>query len=119
MPVQRQGARVTFLAGVLDWHSSELPTVDVIAGAACIAQGVAHLKVITESGGSVLGFRELALDEIEPWLFRAAHGWQNSEVLRGFVAVRPQTPDDNELPVLSTWGLRVACDIADNRFVKA
>jgi hypothetical protein len=117
-PREMTGARVAFLAAVLDWHSLEPPTTDAIALAPCLTQGDVHLKAITESGGSILGYRALEEDGIEPWLFRGAHGWQNSSVQLGFILVRPQKPEDSELPVFSTWGFNFAANIADARFVK-
>lgn len=106
-----------FLAGVLDWHSTAVPTYDSIAGARCLKQGHAHIRAITRTGGKVLGFRDLADDGIEPWLFRGAEFWKNSQVTRGLIPIRPQTPDDKDLPVLSTWGYNVPRVIAETRFV--
>jgi len=56
-------------------------------------------------------------DGIEPLLFRGAEFWKNSRVTRGLVSIRPQTPDDSALPILSTWGYNVARVIAEARFV--
>ena len=117
-PAEVRTSRVTFLAGVLDWHSAVAPTSDSIAGARCLDQGQAHIRAITRTGGEILGFRDPAEDGIEPWLFRGAHFWKNSQVFRGLVPVRPQTPKDEELPVLSTWGYNVPCVRAESRFVK-
>lgn len=117
-PPEARSSRVEFLAGVLDWHSSSLPTSDSIAGMKCLDQGSAHIRAITRTGGSVLGFRALNEDGIEPWLFRGAHFWRNSMVKRGLIPIRQQTPDDNHLPVLSAWGYGVPCVIAESRFVK-
>jgi hypothetical protein len=118
MPREMMGARVSFLAAVLDWHSAEPPTPEAIALAPCVTQGHVHLKAITETGGSILGYRALDADGIQPWLFRGAHGWQNSNVQLGFIPVRPQQPEDRDLPVFSTWGFDVAARIADARFVQ-
>jgi len=112
------GSRVMFLAAVLDWHGNALPTVESIAGARCLDQGQAHLKVITETGGCILGHRPLELDNIEPWEFRGAMFHVNSFVHEGLEPVRPQQPADRRLPVLSTWGYRVPAGIAEDRFVK-
>src|SRR5262245_34864280 len=71
-PVGTRISRMLFFAGVLDWHSTEMPTSDSIAGALCLAQGQAHLRSITRTGGEILGFRDLAADGIEPWVFRGA-----------------------------------------------
>jgi hypothetical protein len=117
MPAGTTGSRVTFLAGVLDWHGGTLPTVTAISGASCLAQGAAHVRSIVLSGGCLLGWRELAADGIEPWLFRGAEHWRNSVVQQGFAPIRPQTPDDVALPVYETWGLEVARLVAERRFV--
>lgn len=117
-PAGMLGARVSFLGGVLDWVSSSQPTSAAIAGASCLAQGHVHIKAITETGGEILGHRSLELDGIAPWLFRGAHGWQNSFVQQGLIPLRPQTPADDELPVFSTWGYDFALGIAEARFVK-
>lgn len=115
-PAGMIGSRVAFLAGVLDWHAGVLPTVVTIAGASCIAQGSAHVRSIVMSGGCLLGWRDLAADGIEPWMFRGAEGWKNSVVMQGFTPIRPQTPKDLDLPVYEAWGLEVARLIAERRF---
>ena len=115
-PAETRTSRVEFLAGVLDWHSTTIPTSDSIAGARCLKQGHAHIRAITRTGGEILGYRNLADDGIKPWLFRGAVFWKNSQVLQGLVPLRSQTPDDNELPVLSTWGYDVPRVIAEGRF---
>jgi hypothetical protein len=111
------GARVAFLAAVLDWHADQFPTFDAIAGAKCLEQGQAHLKAITETGGSILGHRPLELDGIEPWEFRGAAFHVNSNVHRGMRPLRPQERADNSLPVLRTWGYQVPVLIAEARFI--
>src|SRR5262245_29855793 len=108
-----------FLAGVLDWHGAAVPTAESIAGARCLEQGHAHIRAITRTGGQIMGIRDLAADEIEPWLFRQAEFWMNSHVCRGLVRIRRQTPDDDNLPVLSTWGYEVPRIIAELRFVRS
>jgi hypothetical protein len=110
-------SRQSFLAGVLDWHGASPPTTDDIAGAACLAQGVAHTNSIVQAGGVLLGLRPLESDGIAPWLVRGAEYWRNSMVYRGMQPVRPQTPEDVVLPVRSSWGLSVAVVIAERRFV--
>jgi hypothetical protein len=113
-----EGARVTFLAAVMDWHGDKPPTPDSLAGAKCLAQGQAHVKAITERGGSILGHRSLGLDDIEPWEFRGAEFHVNSFVHRGMQPVRPQKPEDGHFAVLSTWGYRVPAVIAERHFTK-
>jgi hypothetical protein len=112
-------SRMEFLAGVLDWHGTGVPTSELIAGARCLNQGHAHIRAITRTGGEILGIRDLASDGIEPWLFRGAEFWRNSQVSRGLTSIRPQTPDDDDLPVLTTWGYEVPRLIAESRFVRS
>jgi hypothetical protein len=101
----------------MDWHDEKPPTFDGIAGAKCLDQGNAHIKVITESGGAILGHRPLELDHIEPCEFRGAMFHVNSYVLRGLKLLRPQEPSDRSLPVLDTWGYGVPAIIAEKRFI--
>jgi hypothetical protein len=117
-PPGSTGARVLFLAAVLDWHADAPPTAHAIAGAKCLDQGQAHLKAITETGGSILGHRPLELDNIEPWEFRGAQFHVNSYVYRGMEPLRPQQPADQALPVLGTWGYQVPVVIAERHFRK-
>src|SRR5689334_21615414 len=70
--IESRRSRVEFLAGVIDWHSNVLPTSDSIGGARCLKQARAHIRAITRTGGEILGFRDLADDGLEPWLFRGA-----------------------------------------------
>ena len=115
---RNDGCTCIVLGLVLDWHSAEPPTPESIALAPCVTQGHVHLKAITETGGSICRYGLLDADGIQPWLFRGAHGWQNSNVQLGFIPVRPQQPEDRDLPVFSTWGFDIAASIADARFVQ-
>lgn len=111
------GARRIFLAGVLDWHGSSPPDFDSIAGAGCFDQGKAHIVTITDTGGCVLGHRPLELDGIEAWTFRGAEFWRNSMVYCGTRPIRPQTPEDDTLPVASGWGRAVAWIRCEHKYV--
>ena len=104
-----------FLVGLMDWFSVAKPTPEAIAGHSVIKQGSVHVKTIAENAGEVLGFRDLALDGIEPALFRDAEC--ATSVQRGFEMVRPFERDrDVELPVFSTWGFGFIKRLADSRF---
>ena len=58
------GARSSFVAGLLDWVGPEPPTAQNIAGAPLLEIGNAHVKVIEQNGGAVLGERPLEADGI-------------------------------------------------------
>jgi hypothetical protein len=49
-----------FLAGLLDWIGRCKPSQPEISGRRVIAYGFAHIKTVTENGGSLLG-------EVQPW----------------------------------------------------
>lgn len=111
------GSQVTFLAGILDWHSRKLPTAENIAGAKCLDQAKVHILTILRSGGCVLGQRDLELDGIEPWVFKEAHFHPNSWILRGLKRIRRQTPADFDLPLLGAWQTGVPCSVAEHEFL--
>lgn len=90
-----------FLCGLMDWVGSAPPTAESLAGRAVLAQGLAHIKTIQETGGAVLGHRSLEADGFEHSLFRDAHA--GGQVLRGCEPLREATPAD-AFPVLATWG---------------
>ena len=114
---EASSSKVQFLAGLLDWHSSTEPTSDAIANRPCIAQGIAHIKTIKETGGLILGFRPLELDLIEPWEARGAQHHKNSHVVRGFETVRPQEPTDDVLPIRSIFGFHFMKLTAERKFL--
>ncbi|MGG1639131.1 Imm26 family immunity protein [Paenibacillus sp. NRS-1760] len=68
----------TFLAGLLDWLGETPPSSELIAGRKTIAQGVAHVLAIHETGlgEMITGFRPLDLDEVEADYFRSQCGYQ-------------------------------------------
>src|SRR6478752_3334312 len=53
------GARTTFVGALLDWLGDAPPTSESIAGAAVLAVGSAHVRVIANGGGAGLGERPL------------------------------------------------------------
>ena len=119
LPKGVKGSRVTFLAGLMNWNSPEPPNATIIADAGFLSQGQAHLKAITETGGMILGHRSLEADALNPWLFRSAEFFRNSHVYKGLIKTRPQTPDDDKLPVLETWGFKFIAALAEKEFVRS
>lgn len=53
-----------FLAGVIGWHGKESPTAEDLFGREVFKFAFAHIKVITESGGEILGKARLKLDKL-------------------------------------------------------
>jgi hypothetical protein len=64
VPTTRIGPRVGFVAGLMDWVGEEPPTAAALAGRQVLDQGHAHIKTILQTGGQVLGCRDLAEDGV-------------------------------------------------------
>jgi Immunity protein 26 len=105
------------LAGLLDWVDQQPPTTESIAGAQLIDQGFAHIKAILTTGGEVLGWRDLAADEIVPHRWRSHVAGGTVWLYEGAHRLRPSTNDDRDLPVMGTWGYSVLWLLAEQRFV--
>jgi hypothetical protein len=54
--------RTAFVAGLMDWSGEAPPHAAEIAGCGVIEQGGAHIRVIHETGGLILGCRALEED---------------------------------------------------------
>ena len=109
-------ARTIFLAGLLDWVGDAPPTDGSIAGADLIAQGFAHIKAITTTGGDVLGHRDLDADGIVPARWRSHEGGGTVWVYEGARRVGPSTAADRALPLMTTWGYSVISVLAEGAF---
>lgn len=112
----------TFLAGLMDWLGEHPPTESDLAGSQTIAQGVAHVKAIQETGlnGSVTGIRPLELDNVEPNFFRSQTGYdpEHCKLMRGMIELRPITKAEWErYDTLGIWGYDVIRVIAEARLL--
>jgi hypothetical protein len=104
-----------FLAGLMDWVGDEMPTAADLIGRGSVDQGQVHVKTIGENKGQVVGFRDLSLDRLEPYLFRDAQC--ATFVQRGLEWLRPyDSQSDSDLPVCTTWGYRVIKILAEKHF---
>jgi hypothetical protein len=108
-------ARTIFLAGLLDWVGDAPPTDMAIAGAGLLAQGFAHIKAITTTGGDVLGQRDLDADGIVPAMWRSHEGGGTVWVYEGARRLRPATAADRDLQLMTTWGYSVISVLAESR----
>jgi hypothetical protein len=54
----------SFIAGVIEWCGPEIPTISILKNCRVLKYGFAHIKAITESGGSILGMASLQLDSL-------------------------------------------------------
>ncbi len=104
--------RTMFLAGVMDWIGELAPTANNLAGVKVHDLGAAHIKTILKTGGSILGLRELALDDNEPGFFTSA-GF-GGVVYKGMIYQRKATKKDSALlHALSTYGYLVPKILAE------
>jgi hypothetical protein len=98
-------ARRLFLAGLMEWTGVRPPDAKDLEGKRIIWPGFAHIKTILETGGMILGLRDLALDGNEPGLFfdPCVGG-----VLQGGIFLREATRvDERCLPRLGGHGYMV------------
>ena len=61
-PSVRISPRAGFVAGLMDWVGQAPPTASALAGRGVLRQGHAHVKTIVNTGGEVLGCRDLDED---------------------------------------------------------
>src|SRR4029079_6733596 len=67
------GARTRFIGAILDWVGDAAATSEAIAGSPVLAEGNAHVRLISFGGGAILGERPLSADAIEPPA--TVHNW--------------------------------------------
>jgi hypothetical protein len=109
------GSTRSFLAGLMDWIGDRSPTGEAIAGSKTLTQGEVHLKTILCTGGTVLGWRALDDDGIEPDLFCSQSEWSGCVLKRGLHDLRPISMDEfKHYPVFSAWGYMVIHHHAEN-----
>ncbi|MBL8869768.1 MAG: hypothetical protein JNK90_08230 [Planctomycetaceae bacterium] len=118
--VDGQRDRRQFLAGLIDWRGTSVPTDEAIAGAQLLDHGQVHIKTITENGCEIQGFRSLEQDSIEIPLTLDESTGPRCRLRRGFNVLGVATKDQQErLSVFSTWGYRVIKIRAEKYFGKA
>lgn len=112
-PKGMPGSKVSFLGALLDWHSTQEPSAEGIAGRPTLEQAQMHVLAIQRSGGYVLGNRPLAEDGIEPLEFN--HG---GVIQRGYTPVNSlRGQNASQLPAFSTWGYNVIVLRAHKHFL--
>jgi hypothetical protein len=109
------GSRRAFVAALMDWVGSAVPTGPAISGAGVVDFGAAHVRTITETGGVVLGQRDLDFAQLQ--LPERVRPHPPLQVYGGPLGTRPATAADlRALPQLSTWGFRSIVAKAEARF---
>lgn len=106
-----------FMAALMNWWANDPPNEHSIAGAAVIANGMAHIKTIHATGGEILGFRDLAIDDTRG-VVTVSHRMGGTVFLyEGATRLRPATEEERTtLPVSATWGFEGIKRLAERRF---
>jgi len=112
-PAGTSGVKVSFLGGLLNWHSAEQPTLAKISNCRLIEQGVMHILAIQQSGKAILGNIPLEANGIEP--LECING---NIIQKGYTPVRPWQREDNDvLPSFSYWGYDIITANAHKHFL--
>lgn len=105
------------VVGLMDWVGAVPPTSEAIAGCKVIEHGGAHIKTIKETGGAILGCRDLKLDSITVPLSLDESPRNGCHLRQGFEIIGLANENQlNELQVFSTWGYRVIYLLAEKFF---
>ena len=109
----------TFMAALMDWEGDSPPTEDSIGGHRVVAQGWPHVRTIQLHGREILGWRDLALDDVRGLQEVTHRGGGTVMIFEGLNPLRPATREEAvTMQVLSTWGLHVISVLAERLFVK-
>jgi hypothetical protein len=89
--LELDGNKQLFLAGLMNWVGTKLPTSESIAGCTLLEQSVSHVHRID---GDILGCRSLETDNLEPLLWLDDYDdnpHTRPKLMRGLVVLREAT----------------------------
>jgi hypothetical protein len=92
-----------FVAGLLDWLGDKPPTADDIAGARLLEIANAHVRLIQQDGGAILGHRPLYTDElVVPDDIRSTWGYGYLKLRAEHLLLKGDQPPEWEVRALDT-----------------
>ena len=95
----------SFLAGLIDWVGDNPPTYETIAGAGLLVQGFTHVITFVRNNWSIIGFRSLVEDHIEPITMLDQMPTKNCWIRKGYELIRLASIEERKsLFIQSTWG---------------
>jgi len=108
-----------FIAGLMDWHGSEMPCSEAISGAKILAHGQVHVKTVKECGAEIVGERDLGEDNIQIPLSLDQSPGRNCRLRRGYDLLDMASDmEQSTLQVFSTWGYKVMKNLAEHHYVE-
>jgi hypothetical protein len=108
-----------FLAGLMDWSGDEPPAAGTIAGHQMLAQGRAHVATVKDTGGQILGQRDLESDGLCGLLQVSHRGGGTVWLYQGGTRLRAASAQERQaLPVMPVWGRRYITALAEEYLVR-
>ena len=106
-----------FLGGLMDWCAPELPTMSALDGAKVLFQTVLHVRSIGWCNGMVRGWRDLALEHIEPAMMVSGARGLGCLLYRGLEELGPASDlEQQTLPEYGVSGMAVLKILATERY---
>ncbi len=115
------GSTVMFIAGLLDWNNTRLPTVEELKKCKVIKAGNASIKIIEQNGQIITGFIDLDNTEIKmPLMVDTGIYNKTTYIVNGYTKVRLVKENEfSDYECLSTWGLNVINILAEKLLKKS
>jgi hypothetical protein len=87
-----------FVAGLMDWLGDKPPTAETIAGARLLEVADAHVRLIQQDGGAILGKRPLYADElVMPDEIRSTWGYGYLKLRAEHLLLKGDQPPTSEI----------------------
>ncbi len=118
MYVEGKLYRSAFLAGLLNWSGSNLPSENDIKDNEIIEHGQAHIKIIGGHGGEILGKVNWEDSKLQIPLTLSESPGRNCRLQRGYeILNKASSSQQKTLEVFEAWGFRIICLLAEKHFV--
>lgn len=108
-----------FFGGLHAWVGLNPPRAATSFGKIFVDVGMMHIRAVTNSGGHILGERDLVQDEIQLPELLSAHGGAGTMILSGAAHVRRARREEwGKMPVLRVWGYDVIVELANTKLAR-
>jgi len=115
------GSTVLFIAGLLDWNNTRLPTLEELKKSKVIKAGITNIKTIEQNGQKISGYIDLDNTNIKiPLMVNTGMYNKTTYIVNGYTKVRLVKENEfNNYECLSTWGLNVINILAEKLLKKS